>query len=133
MVKSSSDMASKRARRAACSSGDIVIFLGTAILLSFPAALGQLVDGFQHGVYADMDVFFSGREFGVAHDLLNDAGGNILQGQGGGGCVAAGIGGQAACPGPGQGGVKRIVEIVFVDTDKFFTGGMGAEVLQDGK
>ena len=92
---------------------------------------GKFVDGLQHGVDADVNILFRGGEFGVAHDLLDDAGRDVLQRQGGGSSVPAGIGCQTAAACTGEGFVVDLVEVILIDLYELVAGRVGAEVSQD--
>lgn len=96
------------------------------------AFLGQLVDGFQHGIDADVDILLCGGEFGVAHDLLDHAGRDILGGQGGGSGMTAGVGCQAATACPGEGFVVDLIEVILVYPDQLLAGCVLAEIGENG-
>lgn len=77
-----------------------------------------------------MDVLLGCGELGVAHDLLNDAWRNILQGEGCCGCMAAGVGAKLSASGLFENGVILHIEFVLIDADQFFTRCVFAQVRQ---
>ena len=67
----------------------------------------------------------------MAHDLLDNARRDIFQGKCGSRCVSAGIGSQAAAPGPLKGCVVCFVESVLIYPDELFAFRVFTEVCQN--
>ena len=69
-----------------------------------------------------MDVLLGCGELGVAHDFLNDAWRNILQGEGCCGGMAAGVWTELSASGLFKNGVILRIEFVLIDADQFSPG-----------